>query len=70
MMGDDKYTILAREILALFEKRLGKFSVQDFDQVAEIIRAECSLSKAQDVDTTYENLSQEEKDQVDFMMGL
>ena len=50
ILGDDAYTILAAEIRTLFEKRLGKFSVQDFDQVAEIIRAECGLSKAGDVD--------------------
>ncbi|WP_027371220.1 hypothetical protein [Desulfovermiculus halophilus] len=69
-MVDDTYKILAGEIQSLFEERFGKFSVEDFDKVAEIIRGKCKRSNARNADKSYENLPEEEKDQIDFMMGL
>lgn len=69
-MVDYKYTALAGEVRAVFEKKFGKFSVKDFDKVAEIIRDENGGIDDRDAGKSYDNLSEEEKDQIDFMMGL
>jgi hypothetical protein len=69
-MAGDKYTRLAEEIQALFEKKFGKFSIEDFDKIAEIIRTENRRSNVRDAGKSYDNLSEKEKDQIDFMMGL
>lgn len=69
-MVDDKYTRLVGEVRALFEKKFGKFSVEDLDKVAEVIRVMKGGSNVRDAGKSYDNLPEKEKDQIDFMMGL
>jgi hypothetical protein len=71
-MVDDKYTILAGEVRAVFEEKFGRFSIEDFDKVAKIIRVEYRGSNVcRDAGgKSYDNLSGKEKDQINFMMGL
>lgn len=60
-MIEDKYTILAEEIRALFEKKFEKFSVEDLDKVADIIRIENWGSNVRDAGKSYDNLPEDEK---------
>lgn len=61
-MVDYKYMALAGEVRALFEKKFGKFSVEDFDKVAKIIKTENRGFNARDAGKSYDNLSEKEKD--------
>ncbi|MEA2097601.1 MAG: hypothetical protein U9P70_00795 [Patescibacteria group bacterium] len=68
-MPEDKYQKLAEEIKALFEQEFGGFTFEDFDRVIKIIKADFFRIKS-DYKETYENLSPELREQIDFMMKL
>ena len=68
-MAEDKHQKLAQEIKSLFEKEFGQFAMTDFSRVVEIIRAEF-FKAMPDYYEAYEKASEEQRDQIDFMMGL
>ena len=53
----------------MFEKEFGKFSLEDFDKFVKVIRAE-GFGAMPDYYEAYEKASKEERDQINFMMGL
>lgn len=69
IMIEDKHQKLAEEIKGLFAKEFGQFRLEDFKKVLEVIRAE-SFGAMPDYYEAYEKASQEERDQIDFMMKL
>ena len=68
-MTEDKQGKVAQEIRVLFEKEFGKFSLEDFDKFVKVIRAE-GFGAMPDYYEAYEKASKEERDQINFMMGL
>ena len=68
-MPEDKHQKLAEEIKGLFTKEFGQFRLEDFNKVLELIRAE-NFGEMMDYYEAYEKATQEERDQIDFMMRL
>jgi len=68
-MPEDKHQKLAEEIKGLFAKEFGQFRLEDFNKVLEVIRAE-GFGEMLDYYEAYEKATQEERDQIDFMMRL
>ena len=68
-MPENQHEKLAKEIKGLFAKEFGQFRLEDFNKVLEVIRTE-SFGAMPDYYEAYEKASQEERDQIDFMMRL
>ena len=68
-MADNKHEKAAKLIREIFEKEFGKFSVEDFEEVAEMLGFKL-LNIKPDFDKFYKNLSDDERKTVDFMMKL
>lgn len=68
-MVEDKYMRVAREIMDLFEREFGEFSVEDLDRVIDLVKGDSCLLKPC-VGESGEDLSPELRDQIEFMMGL
>ncbi|MBW2333286.1 MAG: hypothetical protein JRF08_07615 [Deltaproteobacteria bacterium] len=68
-MPEDKHQKLAEEIKGLFTKEFGQFRLEDFNKVLGVIRAE-GFGEMPDYYEAYEKATQEERDQIDFIMRL
>ena len=67
----NEYERVARETKMLFESRFGEFSSKDFREVAKLLGFELLPLKVRPTcDERYEKLSEQERSDVDFMMGL
>ena len=68
-MAENQHEKLAKEIKDLFAKEFGQFRLEDFNKVFELIHTE-SFGAMPDYYEAYEKASEEERDQIDFMMRL
>jgi len=67
----NEYEELAGEIRRLFERRFGELSQVDFRKVARVLGFEVLHFGARPTrEELYERLSEQERADVDFMMGL
>jgi hypothetical protein len=60
---------VARMVGEIFEKEFSRFSVEDFSKVAGILGMNVLDTKS-DFKKYYENLSEDNQKQIDFMMKL
>lgn len=68
-MNENRYEETVQEIRALFEKKFGGFFPDDFHRVSEILETGIWKNGA-DFTDFYRKLSDDERRDVDFMMGL
>ena len=65
----NKYEKVAQLVKKTFEKEFGKFSIEDFLKVARLLGTNLCENKP-DSKEFYQNLSNEERSLVDFMMHM
>ena len=68
-MKREKYKAIARHIREMFEKEFGRFDIEDLRSVMKELGYGIFENKV-DFNKFYEDLSDEERRLVDFMMGL
>ncbi|MEZ4529094.1 MAG: hypothetical protein R2941_24545 [Desulfobacterales bacterium] len=68
-MNENRHEKFAQEIKVLFEKEFDGFFPEDFDKISKILEAKIWKGKSGFADFC-ENLSDEERREVDFMMGM
>lgn len=67
----NEYEKMAREIRLLFESKFGELSSEDFREVAKLLGFELLPLKLRPTSADYyEKLSDQERSDIDFMMGL
>jgi len=64
-----KHEKVAHRVGEIFEKEFGRFSAEDFRKVARALGVNV-LDMKGDFKKYYENLSEDDRKQVDFMMNL
>jgi len=68
-MDENNYEKLAQEISLLFEKKFGGFSPEDFRKVSKILGSKIRKDNSDFVDF-YEKFSDDERRDIEFMMGM
>ncbi len=68
-MNENRHEKTAQEISAIFEKKFGGFSPDDFHKVSEILETKIRKGSP-DFTDFYGKLSDDERRDLDFMMGL
>jgi hypothetical protein len=68
-MNENRHEKTAQEISAIFEKKFGRFSPDDFHKVSEILETKIRKDRSDFADF-YGKLSDDERSNLDFMMGL
>ena len=68
-MNEEQCLRCTGELKKMFEKEFGEFRLEDFEQVVATVR-EQFLKEQQQALQSYERLTDQERDQIEFMMGL